>query len=543
MVPDLILTNATILTQDPSRPRATSVGIWNGLICGLDDELDFSGAEKIVDLHGATITPGFNDAHAHSVWFGQTLIEVDLSDAKSESDILQAISSKAQSLPQHEWVVCSNYNPLALTTAPPTLDAMDQATQGRPLLIKHASGHAYTVNGIALQQAGIPEYPDHQPEGGKIVTDENGRATGLLDENAMRAVQDLLQPEALSELETALEAASSHYASEGLTSVTDAGIAGGWIGHSPREFAAYQRVRDRGLLKHRAQTMITLDALHELPGHTQDPQALGLDAGIRSGIGDNVLSIGPVKVFTDGSLLGATAAMTEAYAHCQHNHGYLQQDPAVMREKVLQAAAGGWALALHAIGDAAVEFAIDTIKMARQHVGPGPLPDRIEHGGVASPSQIGAMAKAGIALVPQPYFIAAFGDGMIKNLGADRTHRSYPAASLLQSGMVLPGSSDRPVTHGAPLAVMQAFVQRLTESGQSYAPDERISIEQALYAYTAGSAQVTGRTNTGVLAPGKLADLVVLGQNPLKVPTSEINNIEIRATLMGGTQTFGQELS
>jgi hypothetical protein len=474
------------------------------------------------------------------VWFGQTLIEIDLAETKSPEDVYAAIEQNLGSIASEDWVVCSNFNPLQMT-ASVDRDRLDEVAQGRPVLIKHRSGHAYTVNGVGLQRAGIEDYPQSQPEGGEIVTDADGRATGLLDENAMRVVQDLLQPEALEPIVDALAAASKHYLTEGLTSVTDAGIAGGWIGHTPREFAAYQQAVDQGVLHHRAQTMITLDALHELDGHVKDVKARGLDAGIRSGLGNARLQIGPVKVFTDGSLLGATAAMTEGYAHCQHNAGYMQGDPEAMRQAVIDAAGAGWALALHAIGDAAIDFAIEAITEARTIHGSGPLPDRIEHGGVVRDDQVRLLASQNIVLVPQPYFISVFGEGMANNLGSERVQLSYPARRLLDAGMVLPGSSDRPVAHGAPLSVIQTFVQRLTEAGNLYGAHERISVAEALHAYTVGSAQATGWSHKkGLLAPGYLADLVVLGANPLEVDITEIAQIPVVATMVDGIFEFGQ---
>lgn len=543
---DTLITNAHIITGAPQRPTASRIGIWQGSIVGVDEELDHlldspSALEpaQIFDANGATIVAGFNDVHAHSVWFGQTLIEIDLAEATSPDDVYNAIAHDIADFDVDQWVICSNFNPLQMS-ASVDRDHLDAVAQGRPVLLKHRSGHAYTVNGVGLQRAGLPDFPKTQPEGGEIVTDATGRATGLLDENAIRAVQDMLQPEAVENVVNALAAASKHYLSEGLTSVTDAGIAGGWIGHTPREFAAYQMALDRGLLKHRSQTMITMDALHELDGHTNDGTARGLDAGIRSGLGNDRLHIGPVKVFTDGSLLGATAAMTEEYAHCQHNHGYMQGDPDTMRQSVIDAAGAGWALALHAIGDAAIDFAIETIAEARRTHGPGPMPDRIEHGGVVRDDQIKLMAQHNIVLVPQPYFIPAFGEGMLTNLGADRAELSYPARRLLDAGMTLPGSSDRPVAHGAPLSVLQAFAERLTEAGNPYGPDDRISVAQALRAYTAGSAAATGWEGIkGVLAAGYLADLVVLGANPLETEISRIADIPVVATMVGGVVEYG----
>lgn len=535
---DAIIENARVLTGDDARPRAGRVGIWAGRIVGLDEQLDGLHADRRLDADGAVLVPGFNDAHAHSVWFGQTLAELDLAGATTPEEIYRRIQQRAATEPQ-DWIVASGFNPLGLTGSLDR-DALDRASGQRPVWIKHASGHAATMSGQGLRRVGIDDGPRTDPDGGVIARDADGRPTGLLEENAMRIVQDVLLPDPLTAIEDALGRASAQYAREGITSVTDAGIAGGWIGHSPREFAAYQRARERGLLRARTQAMVTLDALVELAGHEADPRAIGLTAGVRSGAGDDRLQLGPVKVFTDGSLLGSTAAMSEDYAHDHGNHGYLQGDPAAMRARVLAAAAGDWALALHAIGDAAVDFALDLIDEAQRLHGAGPLPSRIEHGGVVRPDQIERMARLGVALVPQPRFIAEYGDGMAAKLGPERTTRSYPAASVLRAGGVLAGSSDRPVAPGEPLRIVQAFIERRTESGAPYGPDERLTVDEALRACTAGSAAATGwGGRKGTLARGMLADIAVLADDPHDVPTERIGQIDVVATLVGGDLVHG----
>lgn len=544
----VVLYNANILTQNAERPVANRMAWWNGNIIGVDEEIDFlfdgtpaslSTVEKI-NAKGATVLPGFNDVHAHSVWYGQTLIEVDLASCYEAGDVYAKIRDHAKSLQETDWVICSNYNPYQLSGERPSVDALDQASEYRPVVLKHASGHALTVSLEALKRAGIEEFPKSQPTGGEIVTDREGRVTGLLDENAMRYINDLLLPDPDATLADALGAASEQYVAEGITSVTDAGIAGGWIGHSPREFGAYHQALESNRLLHRTQTMITMDALHSIPGSQSDPDVLGLDAGVRTGVGNEWLQIGPVKLFTDGSLLGATAAMTEEYAHCPHNHGYLQDEPEVMRNKALQAAAGKWALALHAIGDAAVDFAIETITEARALYGPACMPDRIEHGGCIRQDQIEKMAQQGIVLVPQAHFVATYGDTMTKNLGTARSQLSYPGKSLLNAGMVLPGSSDRPVAHGAPMSVIQSFVERLTETGKPYGPAERVSVEEALKVYTRGSAWATGwNGRKGVISTNYLADFVLLEEDPRIVDSSQISQVGIKATVVGGKTVYG----
>lgn len=543
---DAVLTNGHFLTQNPKHPVAKSIAIKDGKILALDSDAqhlaDNYPSSVRFDLHGSTVVPGFNDIHAHSVWFGQTLIDIDLSAVSSTNELYEVLknSSNNGNKGSKEWITAAGYNPHNLQDGPIDIAKLDAITHGRPLLLKHNSGHAFTVNTTALYKAGINPASPPQIEGGEILTNSEGIATGVLNENAMRPILDTIMPESGAYIIEALDRATRYYLAEGLTSVCDAGVAGGWIGHSPREFGHYQTARAQGKLHTRMQPMITIDALHYLPGHEEDTKALGLDAGIRTGLGDEHLSIGSVKIFTDGSLLGATAAMTEAYCHCPHTSGYFQGDPEIMRKTALQAAGAGWALALHAIGDAAIDLALRIIEEANQRFGPPPIPHRIEHGGVVRTEQLKKMSKNATVLVPQARFIAEFGDAMIKALGNKRVSLSYPCNRLFEAGLILPGSSDRPVANGAPLKVIESMVTRLTETGEVYGPQERISIEQALYAYTAGSSAATGWAGKkGQIAPNQLADLAVLGANPLDVPPTELGSIPVKATLLGGNLVYG----
>ncbi|RII41269.1 amidohydrolase [Galactobacter valiniphilus] len=536
MLLDLIVRNARIRTGDPARPSASSVGVWMGRVVGLDEQLLGQRAAEEIDAKGAFLMAGFNDVHAHSVWFGQTLAEIDLAGLPTPESVYAALEAGRGEQAEAEWLVASNFDPLGLAG---TLerDALDAAADGKPLLIKHASGHAYTLNGVGLRSVGVAEFPTERIDGGVIGVDADGRATGLLEENAMRVAQAVLMPEPIADLQAALARATARYAREGLTSVSDAGVGGGWIGHGPREFSAYQRAREAGQLKTRAQVMIAADVLHPVAGHASEPGVQTLDAGLRSGLGDEFLQLGPTKMFMDGSLLGKTAAMSENYCECSHS-GYLQGDAEAMAAKAREAAAAGWALALHAIGDRGIDLALDIIEESLAAHGPAALPHRIEHGGYVRPEQVARLARLGVYLVPQPFFIPLFGDGMAAALGPERTAHSYPAASLLKAGLAVPGSSDRPVAPGAPLPIIQAFVQRLTRSGAEYAPAERLSVEQALDAYTLGSAAATGWAGTkGVLRAGALADFVVLAEDPREVAHEAIGAIDVLGTFVGGEAT------
>ena len=324
---DLIVRNARIDTRDAAHPKASSLAILHGRIVAIDADVDGLQARETLDLGGLPVLAGFNDVHAHSVWFGTTLIEADLSAVASHDDIYAAIERQAQQTAPGEWVVAAGYNPVLLGSTHPDPDRLDAASGGRPVWIKHASGHSGQASNRALELAGVDLRAVPEVEGGGVIRiDETGRPTGVLEERAMELVQRILLPYPLASLERALQLATSTHV-EGLTSVTDAGVAGGWIGHAPAELAAYQSTRDKGLLSTRMQVTPVMDALGPIDGHDDEPSRRGFGAGMRTGWGDEWLQLGPVKVFTDGSILGRTAQMREEYEGCPGYHGYLQDDP------------------------------------------------------------------------------------------------------------------------------------------------------------------------------------------------------------------------
>ncbi|WP_113718215.1 amidohydrolase [Arthrobacter dokdonensis] len=553
---DLILSNANVITMDPARPAAHTIGVLNGRIVALDDELRGLGAREHRDLNGATVTPGFNDSHCHTTWFGLGLAEIDLASARGLDEVYRRLEEAAGGTAAGQWLRATGFNHRDHGGAFPELAVMDRLTGDRPLYIRHTSGHMALANSASMRLAGVlaADFPD--PDGGVICRDDAGHPTGLLQENAQQLIQNLILPYSQADIVEALDRGTTRYAQEGITSFTEAGVGGGWIGHSPAEFAAYQRARTAGSLHARAQLMPALDMLHPLAANPDDDFGLGLDLGICSGFGDEYLSLGPAKVFLDGSLFSETAALTEDY--CGHAHGpagpaiagvegtrearrrgYFQADPRQMRDRILGAYRSGWSIAAHAIGDRAVDLALDVLTEAVRRYGPPSIPNRIEHASLTRPEHLPKLKAADIAVTPQSSFFAPMGDAMTASLGTERARYAYRARSFIDAGILMPGSSDRPVADGNVLAGIQAYVDRRTASGQIFgSPDERITAYQALAAYTSVAARATGFGATkGNIAPGMLADFAILSDSPLSVPTQEIAGIKVRATVVGGTFT------
>ena len=558
---DLALVNANVLTMDPARPRASAVTITGGRIeavAGSPAEANpaevnpaevnpaqFNAAQfnaaQVVDLRGATLLPGFNDAHNHMLGFGMSLAEVDLRSPPigSLDELYAAIAARAAATAPGDWVVGAGYDQNKLG-AHPHRDALDRAAPGRRVWLRHTSGHMCVVNTDVLAALGLDAVATEVP-GGRVATDPDGRPNGLLEERAQALIGALVYPYPLAELTEAIARAAAVYLSEGITSCTEAGIGGGWIGHSPVELAAYQAVRDQGRLGVRVELMVAAEVLHALGAHPDDGLNLGLDLGIRSGFGDDRLRIGAVKIFSDGSLVGRTAAVDDPYAGPDGypdpgaGRGYLQADAADLQATIIAAHRSGWQVATHAIGDRAIDVALDAYARALAQYPRRDPRHRIEHFAVTQPGQVTRAAELGVVAVPQGRFASELGDGMLAAVGPGRQDWLYRQRSLIEAGMVLPGSSDRPVVAGTPLLGIADMVTRRTASGAPFNPAEAITTAQALYAYTAGSAYASRQEHVkGSIIGGQLADLVVLSEDPTAVSPDRIAGLQVLATLVDG---------
>ncbi len=537
---DLKLTHARIRTVDDGRPLARTLGVLAGRVVGLDEDVETLPARTTLDCRGAAVVPGFADAHNHMAWFGQSLDELDLSEAGTLDALYDAVAARAAALPADAWVVGAGYDDTVMG-GHPHRSALDRAAGGRPVWLKHRSGHMSAVSSDVLATAGVLGGTAREPDGGVVVRDADGAPTGLLQERAQELVTSLVLPVSLDALTGALSKAAAVYAAEGLTHVTEAGIGLGLIGRSTVEAAAYQLARERGTLPVRVELMVAGDNLHALAAHADDGVTTGLDLGLRTGFGDDRLRLGPVKLWLDGSLVGRTAAVTEPL--CGHGHrGVYQDSPDDMRALMVAAHRAGWRVAAHAIGDEAVDLALDTFAEA-QTVAPRPdVRHRIEHSCVVRPDQLRRYAELGVVPVPQPYFLHAIGDTMAEALGPERTGWLYRHRSFLEHGLRVPGSSDRPVAAGAPLLGMQSMVQRLSRDGRLLGAGDRVSAEVALRAYTLDSAWASHEEDRrGSLSPGKHADFVLLSEDPTAVDADRIAAVEVLATFVAGTCVHGAD--
>ncbi|WP_243228814.1 amidohydrolase [Microbacterium sp. CIAB417] len=539
---DTIFTNGRIRTLDPQRPFAHSIGTLGDRIAGFDDDLHGVEADHVVDLGGRPVLPGFHDAHHHLSLTGFRLASLNLRPGavNSLADLYDAVHEYAKDLAPDAWVRGSGYDQNFLEDHP-TAEALDRAAGGRPVILEHVSGHMLVANTRAFELAGYPRregYPEIS--GGGIPRDPDGRPQGLLQESAMAPLYALVRPVALEDVQRHLSLASDQALAYGLTSVTEPGIGEiRMVGNSPLDYHAYQTAVEQRMLRVRTTLMPYITVLHpfeDLP----DKDVLGLDLGIRTGLGDDMLRVGPVKIVADGSFIGRSAAMHACFHGESDNFGVLLHEPERLREYIVGAHRAGWTVATHAIGDRAITHVLDAVEEA-QRVAPRPgVRHRIEHFALASDADIARAAHLGVIPVPQGVFLSDFGDGMAAAVAEDRREDIYRVKSLAEAGIVLNGSTDSPVSDANPLVSLRDMVLRRTGEGRVLGERERIDVDEAVRAYTYGSSYAVGQEHTkGTLKTGMLADFIALSDDLYEISPERISEQEVTLTVVGGRVEFG----
>lgn len=534
MTDDVLLANASVMSMDAAYPAATAVGIrgdqiaWVGAV--EDARTDFSSNFREVDLGDATVAPGFIDAHHHLITLGFWMSQISCGypDVHSISEIVAAVADRTTTTPAGEWVLGRGYDDNKLAERRHlTRHDLDRVSPNHPVMIRNASGHMSVVNGVALERAGITR-DSISPFGGHVDLDADGEPTGLLQETAQELLGVPFLPSDKASLRSFLRTAGQAYLSSGVTSGHEAGIFG------PAEFTVFQEAWADGSLALRTYLMIRNPFLSALE-----------DVGVYTGFGDDRLRIGSIKIVSDGSLIGRTAAVCSPYEHgSAEDLGLAMFPQAELDDLVWRAHSAGWQLAIHAIGDRAIDMCLDAYANAQRRQ---PRPDarhRIEHCGVMRPDIIARMARMGVIPVGQPPFISEFGDGFLDHLGRDRAQLTYPLKSLLDAGLPACGSSDSPVSSYQPLIGIQAAVTERTNGGDDFAPAEALTVEEAFCIYTRNSAFAAfDEHKKGSITPGKYADLVVLSRDPRRVPAQMIANIPVAATIRGGEFVYEAPLS
>jgi predicted amidohydrolase YtcJ len=527
----LVLVNATVRTMDARRTVATAVAARAGRIVFVGDDRGAraaaaagpgGGPAEAIDLHGACVLPGLVDSHLHFAWFARSLEEVD-GGTRTRGEAIERVRARAAGTPEGAWIGGSGWDH-NIWDRLPTRQDLDAAAPRNPAALKAKSGHALWVNSLALEAAGIRKGTD-DPVGGRIARDAGGCPTGILYENAMNLVRAVIPEQSDEAMATSMHAAQERTLAAGLTGFHDF--------DGVPAFRALQLMRERDALDVRVVKGIPREALG-------DAVALGL----RSGFGDDLFAVGQVKLFADGALGPQTAWMLEPYEGSTGT-GIPTLTPEELRADIGRARAAGLACAVHAIGDAAVRAVLDAFAAVRRETAGCPrLPDRIEHVQLISSSDLPRLTRLGVVASMQPIHATSDRDIADRYWGA-RTATAYAWRSVLDTGADLAFGSDCPVETISPLAGIHAAVTRRRADGSpgpdGWKPEQRLTVEQAVHAYTLGAARAAGRgRDAGTIEEGRLADFTVLEADPFAVEPHEIRDVPVRATIVGGRLRWGK---
>lgn len=533
---DAVFENGTFHTLASEGATVSAIAVLHGRIIAVDADATALEAKQRHDLGGAIAVPGFHDAHQHLTGRGKALNSLDLVDPGIDSlqKLYDAVEQFVLDHPEKTVIIGRGYDQFRFGEVHPDRESLDKVAAGKPVYLEHVSGHMGVVNTAAFEACGYTDMtavPD--VDGGYVDRDEHGAVTGLLQEKAKDLVRKVAKFQDVAEIEDNIAAAAALALSQGTTMITEPGLGAiNGIGSSEVDFAAYQNALEHGRLGLRAVLMPYLTTLH--PYTETGEGRRGLDLGIRTGFGNEFLRMGPVKVLTDGSLLGRSSAMHD----CFHGHdqaGFMLWDVAELEAMLTEVYAAGYALSLHAIGDRAVDHAMDILEKVQNGSDRTAHRNRIEHYGVSTLEQVQRAADLGITPVPQGSFVSILGDNMMDALGPERSAGCYRMKAHLNAGNVLPGSSDCPVADGRPLLGIHDMVNRLTSTGVPCAPEEALTPYEAFRAYSYGSAYAAGiEDEFGTLEVGKFADFAVLSEDPFAIDPSGISAIDVTTTVVGG---------
>lgn len=525
---DRVYVNGVVWTGVPGAADASVVALRDGRIAYVGDgeSVDFEvEPEGRIDLGGRFLMPGFIDNHVHFFWGGAALASVDLRNAATPEEFTKRIVDYAATLPDGRWVQSGNWDHQLWGGELPQKDWIDEGTGDTPVFVLRLDGHMGLANSAALELAGITAATE-SPAGGEIVRDEAGEPTGILKDNAMSLVAKAIPAPSENEMLELFELAQTHALSLGLTQVH--AMTGS---PSERNHLDYFRLaRERGLAKLRIHAYMPLEHWAWMTEYVA-----------REGHGDDVLRWGGLKGFVDGSLGSATAWFREPFLNDPDNTGFPLTEPERLRELIENADAAGRRLAIHAIGDRAIdELIADMRAAAGDEVSERRF--RIEHYQHPTRAAIEATADAGIIASAQPYHAIDDGRWLEDYIGAERARTTYAFRSILDTGAILTFGSDWPVAPLAPLDGVYAAVARRTIDGANpdgWQPQEKITVEEALVAYTRNNAYaVFEEDQGGTLEIGKRADLVVLSADPRRVAPERIRELDVVETVIDGERVF-----
>ncbi len=519
--------NGRILTMDESCPSAEAIALYYNRIVavGKTDEIKrlVTPDTLTIDLRGRTVVPGFTDAHVHLVSYSLSAENVDLNETKTLEEALERVKKRVIGLEAGKWVLGRGWDS-NLWERNPRKEDLDAFSPRNPVALHSRDGHTLWVNSAALSETDIADILS-QPEGGEIEKDKrSGEPTGLLKEKAHSIVKKRIPQRTGEEIEAAVLEAIKEFHKVGITAVTDV--------EDCVAFRTFQRLLSLGKLELRVSMMLP----------AEDSDAL-VRLGIQSGFGNEKLRIAGLKILADGSLGSGTAAMQEPYEDESENCGIMRYSKRELHDLVQKATSNGISVAVHCIGDRANRILLDIFQNAKAMCYSSKLRNRIEHAQHLTEADVKRFGELGVVASVQPIHIALDMDTMRRRLGR-RGRWAYPFRTLLDKGCILAFGSDAPVERFNPILGIYTAVTRRKGSSdsQSWYPEECITVEEALKAYTVGGAfAACEEEQRGTVSPGKLADLVVLSGNICELPTEKIPQVEVDMTVFDGKIVYERE--
>ncbi|MGH8222676.1 MAG: amidohydrolase [Woeseiaceae bacterium] len=518
----LAVTGARIWTGDAQYPWAEALASDGARIIavGSDEQIaQFIGeGTEVISVPGSMLVPGFIDTHVHFITGGSGLASVQLRDAATPDEFAQRIGAFAATLERGEWMLHGTWDHENWGGELPTRDWIDAVTPDNPVWINRLDGHMALANSLALDLAGV-DADTADLAGGEIVRDADGRPTGILKDNAMMLVDAAVPAPGEALLDRQVAAAMQHVAANGVTSVHDMAD---WA-----SLAAYRRARAAGTMQTQIYSVVPLRDWERLR-----------DEVSAQGTGDEWLRIGGLKGFMDGSLGSHTAAFLEPYTDAPEDRGFLINELGDLRAWISGADAAGLHVMVHAIGDRAIRDLLDIYLDVAEANGARERRFRIEHAQHIHPDDLPRFAAQEVIASMQPYHAIDDGRWAEKVIGAERAKTTYAFRSLIRSGAHVAFGSDWFVAPATPLEGIYAAVTRRTLDGANpggWVPEQKISVEQALRAYTAEAAYAAYEEHEkGRLKPGMLADFVLLDRDLTAIPPETLRDARVLRTVVGG---------
>ncbi len=506
--------NANVITLDPARPRVQAIAVKDGKIAKVGSNEEalrcMTGETRIIDLKGKTVVPGLIDSHVHMLGFGQSLRQLDLRKVRSIKELQVDLRRYVKDRPELMWIIGGNWDQERFSEKRyPNRWDLDAAVSEKPVFITRVCGHIGVVNSVALELANISEIKE--PLRGKIERNEDtDKPTGIIKEDGLDLIRRVVPKPSLEEIKEACLVACKKAIEAGLTGVN-------WLVSSADELRAILNLHSEGNIPIRVYVGVPESFLRNLA-----------NLGFGTGFGDDIIKLGFVKVFVDGSLGGHTAALNEPYLDKPDTSGMLLCTQRKLNKIILQAHRAVLQIAVHAIGDRAINLALSAFKKTFEDSPNVTHRHRIEHCSVLNPMMIKRMKRLGLIASVQPHFVVS-DFWVVDRLGKERARWVYPFKSLLRAGIVAAGGSDSPVEPIDPLQGIMAAVK-----GSDY-NCEGVTAEEALKMYTMNAAYACfDEDKRGSIEVGKFADLTVLSEDLCIIPLEKIKDVSVEMVIING---------